>query len=144
MIIFEPLLDSSANSFGKMLKKDHPRLLSIPAAASNAVRGNDTTEVIRKKNYSCDSSDHLLLESPGPKGPKSQKSLKKSLSRGLQKKSPKIPEKVEKYPKKSNFGDFSTFSGIFGDFFCRPLERLFLRLFWDFGAGGPETPSVES
>ena len=83
----------------------------------------------------CDPSHHLQ-ESPGPPGPKSQKSLKKGLLGGLQK-SPK------KYPKKSKNTNFRTFLGIFRLFrfflglFCRPPERPFLRLFCDFGPGGP-------
>ena len=89
--------------------------------------------------YFCDPSRHLQ-EPPGPPGPKSQKSLKKGLFGGLEK-------SLKKYPKKSKNTDFRTFLGIFSVFldffgyflrlFSRPPKRPFLRLFCDFGPGGP-------
>ena len=72
----------------------------------------------------------------GPSGPKIAKKVSKRVFWGSAEKSPKIPEKVKKYPKKSNFGSFDFF-GCFRGPLCRPPKRLFLRLFCDFGPGGP-------
>ena len=76
----------------------------------------------------------------GPSGPKiaKKKVSKKSPFGGLQKKSPKIPEKIKKYTQKSNFRFFFFYFFVcFRGLFCRPTTRLFLRLFCDFGPGGP-------
>ena len=76
----------------------------------------------------------------GPSGPEIPKKSRKESFWGSAKKSPKTPEKVEKYPKKSKFLYFRVFFDFFGYFrglFCRPAKRLFSRLFWDFGPGGP-------
>ena len=62
----------------------------------------------------------------GPSGPKieKKKNLKKNrFGGGLQR-------SLRKYPTSLNWT-------LFGDFFCRPPKRLFLRFFCDFGAGGP-------
>ena len=88
-----------------------------------------------KGSQICDPSRHLQ-ESPGPPGPKSQKSLKKGLLGGLQKSPEKYPKKSKNTQKvwKSVFLDFF---GYFSGLFCRPPKRPFLRLFCDFGLGGP-------
>ena len=83
----------------------------------------------------CDPSDHLQ-ESPGPPGPKSQKSLKKSLFGGPQKSPRKYPKKSKNTPKSPILGIFYFFR-YFRGLFCGPPKRLFLRLFCDFGPGGP-------
>ena len=73
------------------------------------------------------------------RGPKSQKNLKKGLFWGLAKSLKKIPEKVPKYQFSDLFGYFSYFRlfRVFLRLFSRPSRRLFLRLFCDFGPGGP-------
>ena len=72
----------------------------------------------------------------GPCGPKIAKKSPKESFWGSAKKSPRIPEKVKKYPKNPIWGVFYFF-GYFQGPFCRPPERLFWRLFCDFGPGGP-------
>ena len=76
----------------------------------------------------------------GPSGPEIAKKSQKGFLGGLEK-------SLEKYPKKSKNIDFRTFLGIFSVFldffgyfsrlFSRPPKRPFLRLFCDFGPGGP-------
>ena len=86
--------------------------------------------------FCCDPSDHLQ-ESPGPPGPKSQKSLKKSVFGGPQKSPRKYPKKSKNTPKIGLLGVFFDFFGYFRGLFCGPPKTLFLRLFCDFGPGGP-------
>ena len=48
-----------------------------------------------------------------------------------------MPEKVKKYPKLDFLVYLLDFFGHFRGLFCGPPKRLFLRLFCDFGPGGP-------
>ena len=74
----------------------------------------------------------------GPSGPKIAKKSQKESFWGSAKKSPKIPEKVKKYTQNwTLLGVFFDFFGYFRGLFCGPPKRLFLRLFCDFGPGGP-------
>ena len=103
-----------------------------------AVKGIFVSFLVPKN---CDPSRHLQLQEPrGPPGPKLQKSLKKGLFGGLEK-------SLRKYPKKSKNTDFRAFwafflvfldfFGYFSRLFSRSPKRPFLRLFCDFGPGGP-------
>ena len=53
---------------------------------------------------------------------------------GSARKSPKMSKKLHKI---GHLGVFFDFFGYFRGLFCRPPKRLFLRLFCDFGPGGP-------
>ena len=70
-----------------------------------------------------------LQESLGPSRPEIPKSLEK-VSRGLRARNPKKSgNSLEKVPNRHFRDFFQTF---------RTFSRLFSRLFWDFGPGGPE------
>ena len=65
------------------------------------------------------------------------KKVSKRVFLGVCKKVPENIRKSRKIPEKVQFRVFFDFFGYFRGLFCRPPKRLFLRLFWDFGPGGP-------
>ena len=66
-----------------------------------------------------------------------RKKVSKRVFSGVRKKVPENTRKSQKIPKIGLFGVFFDFFGYFGGLFCGPPKRLFLRLFCDFGPGGP-------
>ena len=73
----------------------------------------------------------------GPSWPKIAKKSQKESFWGSAKKVPENTPKSQKIPKIGLFSVFFDFFGYFRGLFCRTPKRLFLRLFCDFGPGGP-------
>ena len=74
----------------------------------------------------------------GPSGPEIAKKSQKRCFGGLQRSPPKNTQKSPKTPKKVRIMYFfRLFRVFFGDFSADPPPKEFLRLFCDFGSGGP-------
>ena len=69
---------------------------------------------------------------------RNRKKVSKRVFSGVCKKVPENTRKSQKIHKIGLFGVFFDFFGYFRGLFCRPPKRLFLRLFCNFGPGGPE------
>ena len=72
---------------------------------------------------------------------RNRKKVSKRVVLGVSRKVSKNTRKGLKIPKNTQKGQFSVFLDFFGYFlrlFSRPPKRPFLRLFCDFGPGGPE------
>ena len=82
----------------------------------------------------------LCHQTERPSGPEIAKKLKKGLFGVLEKSLGKYPKKSKNIVFRTFLGIFSVFLDFFGYFprlFSRPPKRPFLRLFCDFGPGGP-------
>ena len=66
-----------------------------------------------------------------------RKKVSKRVFLGVRKKVPENTRKSQKIHQKVQFWVFFDFFGYFRGLFCGPPKRLFLRLFCDFGPGGP-------
>ena len=66
-----------------------------------------------------------------------RKKVSKRVFLGVRKKVPENTRKSQKIPKIGLFGVFFDFFRYSRGLFCGPPKRLFLRLFCDFGPGGP-------
>ena len=66
-----------------------------------------------------------------------RKKVSKRVFLGVCKKVPQNTRKNQKLPQKVQFWRIFDFFGYFRGLLCRPPKRLFLRLFCDFGPGGP-------